>query len=398
MITCVTDLAYGDTGKGKIIDSFSSVYDYIVRFNGGPNAGHTVMVEGQKHVLHHLPSGLFSDRSDQTIVLSGGMVINPVTLAKEINLFKSQLSTKKLLLSNRIHCIMPWHINEDIVMSKKSLGTTCTGIGPCYADKMYRTRAIRLENLSSYLSTNNDFIKEMIIRHRSGSIIDGQIQVNYEKMYESYEEHVAASKFLEEFIHNESSVLRQAVENSKNILFESAHGINLDIDHGGYPFVSSSGCGPAFIPQSCGLPNLHIDKIVGITKSYITRVGEGKLDTELDDAMSNSIRNIGNEYGATTGRPRRIGFLDLDILKEGIAKTGTTEIAITHMDTLMLACKENGRKTFNYKLNSEIHEFNIWESISDYRMHDFVDMVYKALQRPVSYLGTGRDRKELIVL
>lgn len=393
MLTCVTDLAFGDTGKGKIIDAISPDYDIVVRFNGGPNAGHTVVVDGEKHVLHHLPSGIFSNVKH--IVLSGGMVVNPVTLTKEIQDFG--FCIPKLMLSDRIHCIMPWHIDEDIALCKAAIGTTSTGIGPCYADKMYRTRAVRLGDLFDYLQKPDRFMSEMASRHRPGSIINGPIDNSVYNEKDLYGQYNEASKFLQQFLCDDASFLREAVKREDNILFESANGIHLDIDHGGYPFVTSSGCGPAFIPQSCGLPNLRLDTIIGITKSYITRVGTGKLDTELNDSMGESIRRIGNEFGATTGRPRRIGWLDLDIVSQGIAKTGATDIAITHLDTLVLACKENNRTTFMVKFKNQMHELDIWETLNDSKFNKFLDFIKTNLNYcKISYLGTGRDRKDLI--
>lgn len=369
MFTCVTDLAFGDTGKGKIVDAIAHNYDTLVRFNGGPNAGHTIVVNGEKFSFHNLPSGMFSTNPPKTLVLSGGMVVNPVSLMEEIAKFQNKITN--LLISSRIHCIMPWHIQEDIAKSQAKIGTTGKGIGPCYADKMNRVRAIRLGALLTELQSLDRF--------------------------EGFEKYLEAAKFLQEFIGDDAAFLRDKVKNGENILFESANGIHLDVDHGCYPFVTSSGCGPAYIPQSCGLPNLKLDCIIGITKAYTTRVGEGPLDTELFDSVGDSIRKIGNEFGTTTGRPRRVGWLDLDIVREGVYNTGTNTLAITHTDTLSKACIENNMNHFKVKNNDEIIDMPIWKDYRDVEFENFIYYIENNLGVDVGFVGTGRDRKDILV-
>ena len=384
MITCVTDLAWGDTGKGKIVDSIASEYDALVRFNGGPNAGHTVYANGKKMTFHHLPSGMFVDNPPEHIVLSGGMVVNPVDLANEIKKYintsddnnENLAKVKNLVLSDRIHCIMPWHIEEDNALSKQSIGTTGKGIGPCYASKMIRTKAIRLGNLLQEIE-NIDFSEK--------------------------DKYVEAAKFLNSFVSDERPLLRDLIRLNKNILFESANGIHLDIDHGSYPFVTSSGCGPAYIPQSCGLPNLHIDRIIGITKAYTTRVGNGDLPTEIkEEFIKDSIRVLGKEYGTTTGRSRRIGWLDLDVVKEGVGHTGATEIVITHTDTISKACEMVGIDYFMCKMNNEIIKIPVWKSHENYVYNDnfqnFIRTVEDFIGLSVTMVGTGKDRNDIICL
>jgi len=212
MLTCVTDLAFGDTGKGKIVDAITHEYDTLVRFNGGPNAGHTIVVNGEKFSFHNLPSGMFSIHPPKTLVLSGGMVVNPVSLMEEISKFESKITT--LLLSKRIHCIMPWHIQEDIAKSQGIIGTTGKGIGPCYADKMNRVRAIRLGTLLTDLQLGDYF--------------------------EGFEKYLEAANCLHRCMCGDASFLREKVRNDENVLFESANGIHLDIDHGCYPYDTST--------------------------------------------------------------------------------------------------------------------------------------------------------------
>lgn len=384
MITCVTDLAWGDTGKGKIVDSIAGDYDAIVRFNGGPNAGHTVYANGKKMTFHHLPSGMFVDNPPEYIILSGGMVVNPVDLANEIKKYintsdndnNDLANIKNLILSDRIHCIMPWHIEEDCLSSKGSIGTTGKGIGPCYAHKMIRTGAIRLGDLLTSMKDDD---------------------------FEGKDKYIEAALFLSSFITDERPILRQLIQEHKNILFESANGIHLDIDHGSYPFVTSSGCGPAYIPQSCGLPNLHIDRIIGITKAYTTRVGNGDLPTEIkEEYVKDAIRVLGKEYGTTTGRPRRIGWLDLDVVKEGIGHTGATEIAITHTDTISKACDMVDIDYFMCKMNNSLVKIPVWNSSENYtnsqKFNDFIRIVEDFTGLPVVFVGTGKDRKDVLQL
>lgn len=370
MLTCVTDLAFGDTGKGKIVDAIAHEYDVVVRYNGGPNAGHTIVVDGNKFSFHNLPSAMFVDNPPDVFVLSGGMVVNPVSLMLEIHKYKHKISN--LILSDRIHCIMPWHIEEDIANSKDKIGTTGKGIGPCYADKANRVRAIRLGDLRNNLH---------------------KIETNEKIAY------AEAAEFLDSYICDERFFLREQIKNGANILFESANGIHLDVDHGSYPYVTSSGCGPAYIPQSCGLPNLHLENIIGITKAYTTRVGNGVLPTEIVGPVAESIRKIGNEFGTTTGRTRRIGWLDLDLIVQGIGHTGATEIAIMHMDTLALACAENNLSYFYAQVDGQPKEFPIWKNKdiqNDRYAQEFLDFVEEYTGKYVTYLGTGRDRKDLV--
>lgn len=372
MFTCVTDLAFGDTGKGKIVDAIAHEYDIVVRYNGGPNAGHTIVVNDEKFSFHNLPSAMFSDNPPQTLVLAGGMVANPVSLAQEIVKYKHKI--KDLVISDRIHCIMPWHVHEDILNSQDKIGTTGKGVGPCYADKANRIRAVRMRDL--------------------GAALDNHQLTNWDK-----EKYTDAYKILREFVCDERYFLRAKVQSGANILFESANGIHLDVDHGTYPYVTSSGCGPAYIPQSCGLPNFTLNRIIGITKAYTTRVGKGDLLTEIDMPVADSIRRIGNEYGTTTGRPRRIGWLDLDAVYQGVGHTGATEIAITHMDTLALACAENNEKYFSFLWNGEDHSMPIWNAnniAEDGYARDFIAFVEDMFKLPVTFLGTGRDRKNLL--
>ncbi len=378
MITCVCGLSFGDCGKGKIIDILCPDYDFVVRYAGGPNAGHTLVVDGTRTVFHHLPSSYL--RNESTSVMAAGMVADPLKLAAEIKaLPSSQYGSEgapRLAIDKKIHCILPWHIIQDREMCAEEIGTTCSGIGPAYADKCMRVSAIRLESLLPS------------IVFEAGGRWGG-----FRHLFDSYKE---AFNVIAPFLCDTGELLRDAVRDKKNILFEGAQGIHLDVDFGDYPYVTSTGVGPSAIPQACALPNLHLDRIVGVIKTYATRVGEGNLKTELigdgdEYAKAAEIRKLGGEYGATTGRKRRIGWLNLDQTRMGIALTGATEICVNHCDTA--AKLSFPLKVFTYGRYLEMEEFDDISSPSGRR---FIEFLEKELDRPIKMLGVGPDRQDVV--
>ena len=349
MHTAVVGLGFGDEGKGKITHLLSEDHDVVVRYNGGANAGHTVVVDGNTFKLHQIPSGAVA-KNEPMLVMTHGMVINPVSLVQEIRtLQKSDIwIEERLFISDKAHCVMPWHIAADIKKGGK-IGTTKKGIGPTYADKAHRWNAIRMGDLEAKL--HNEQLQRFFAVdeafHGKGL----------------WEEYCEAAEFLQPMIRSTDEILRSKVKNFReNILFEGANGILLDIDFGTYPYCTSSGVGPAAIPQSCGLPNFYLDRIVGVIKCYATRVGEGPFPSEIisrEDEQAVTacsqrewykhtndlhprgckdiaylIREKGREYGTTTGRPRRIGWFDLGLTRYAVEVTGATEIALMHADTL----------------------------------------------------------------
>ena len=375
MLTCVVGLQCGDEGKGAIVDFIADHYGYIVRYNGGANAGHTIKTDQQTFKCHLLPSGIVKGIN---CVLAHGMVIDPRQLVKEIKdqtgRYDWETLVEAISVSDKAHCVMPWHIEKDI-KNGGSIGTTARGIGPCYAEKMHRSHAIRMGDLKTALIEEKRFFTTERTLYGSTALYDSYIE---------------AANFLQPFIKNTSSLLRQAVKNS-SILFESANGMMLDIDFGTYPYVTSSGVGPAAIPQSCGLPNIKLDRIIGIVKSYMSRVGEGPFPTELKDNIGDKIREIGKEYGTTTGRPRRVGWLDLDIVKESIGNSGATEIALMHADVLF------GFESVWYKAGGQMLELPGWKDIHDTAFNNYKNRIEDFLGIPIRYISFGPDRNQKIV-
>jgi len=354
MYTAVVGLGWGDCGKGKITHLLSEKHDIVVRYNGGANAGHTVVVDGNTFKLHQIPSGAVS-KNEPMLIMAHGMVLNPVSLAEEIKDLRHVGIdiTGRLLISDKSHCVMPWHIASDIKKGGK-IGTTKKGIGPTYADKAHRWNAIRMGDLQEKLQDERlqRFFAVDEAFHGKGL----------------WAEYVEAAEFLQPMIRVTDEILRSKVKNTReSILFEGANGILLDVDFGTYPYCTSSGIGPAAIPQACGLPNFHLDRIVGVIKCYATRVGAGPFPSELcpsthfigcrnpnleeirchdkngevfswrcdcEWCMSHQIREKGGEYGTTTGRPRRIGWFDLGLTRKAVEITGATGIALMHADTL----------------------------------------------------------------
>lgn len=366
MLTCVCGLGWGDEGKGKVVDAIGGDYDVVVRYNGGANAGHTVVVGDTTFKLHHLPCGAIRDKQ---VVLTAGMVVDPIGLLKEIDELTRLGHPPNLMLDPKIHVVMPWHFRQDR-QSGGMIGTTQKGIGPCYADKMVRKKAIRLGDLRGEL-------QQMDTKVRFG--VEGVPRQTY----------CDAACELYRYIGDTGKFLRQEVAKGTDILFESANGIHLDIDHGTFPFVTSSAVGPAAIPQSCGLPNVHLDRIIGVIKCYATRVGEGPFPSEISGKLADRIREAGNEFGTTTGRPRRIGWFDIDKTKEAVELTGATEIAIMHFDTL------EGMDHIRMMIGGELIYLKGWTSLLGRGFYEFVKTIEQEVGVPVSMAGYGPERDQI---
>lgn len=380
MLTAVIGLAYGDEGKAAIVDLLSADNEYCVRYNGGANAGHTVVSNGIKHKFHLVPAGAVQGKN---CILANGMAIDPFSLYKEQHgLFRSQqelidLHKPILYISNAAHCVMPWHIVKDMETGSK-IGTTNKGIGPCYSDKANRTNAVRMENLKKAIDDDvlSNFFKIDKVLHPT---------INWGP----YQQYKVAAESLSKYICDTGKLLRQLVREKRNILFESANGMMIDVDFGTYPYVTSSGVGTAAIPQACGLPNIKIDRVVGIIKSYISRVGEGPFVTEYvgdKTSLGNKIREIGHEYGTTTGRPRRIGCIDLDLLKETSEISGATELSLMHTDVF------NGFESVDYKLDNEIKSIPGWIDHKDSNLTRFIELIEEKIQLKIRIVSYGPDR------
>ncbi len=323
---------WGDEGKGKVVDLYTPYADLVVRYAGGANAGHTLVVGGEKLILHLIPSGILHE--DTKCVVGQGTVIDPAVLLEEIRaLGERGVSTlARLLISERAHVVLPHHKQVDELREAKSneaIGTTKRGIGPCYEDKAAR-RGIRMGDLldESHLGTKLDANLEAwrpVIEALGGVSPDASsIKTQYAEFGDT----------LRGYIGDATTAVRGAVESEGKILLEGAQGTMLDIDNGTYPFVTSSNAVAGGACTGAGIGPTHITRAIGIAKAYTTRVGGGPFPTELHDEAGQRLRDAGSEYGSTTGRPRRCGWLDLVALRHAVAVNGLDEIAITKLDVL----------------------------------------------------------------
>ena len=328
----IVGTGWGDEGKGKITDYLSKKFDICVRFQGGNNAGHTIKFNNNKYALNLIPSGIFNQNIQN--IMSNGMVIDLKALVNEIDILKSKgFDCENLHISDRAHVLFPYHIQLDEIFENikgnDKVGTTKKGIGPCYTDKAMRI-GIRIGDLlnkdSFYkkLSQNVEYVNKLLSIFNSTTF-----NVN-----ELYNEYTSYANIIRPHIKDTSLFLMNALNENKKILFEGAQGIMLCLDHGTYPYVTSSSPSAASVALNCGIPPQSIQKVLGITKSYATRVGEGVFPTELFSDISNTIRETAHEYGTKTGRARRIGWLDTVVLKHGKRISGITDLAITLLDVL----------------------------------------------------------------
>ena len=332
-ITAIVGAQWGDEGKGKITDFFAGESDYVVRFHGGNNAGHTVIVDGNTFKLHLIPSGIIY--GGPMSIIGNGVVVDPKALLDEIEYVKGKGIEPRLLVSDRAHVIMPYHIALDGALSNHqgqlAAGSTRRGIAPVYADKMFRNgiRVIDLlepEVLQEKLIKGHAFAKGIIEK-----VLSQTLEISVEEIFDSYCKY---GKELRPYISDTSVELYNALKNNKSILFEGAQGISLDVDHGIYPFTTSSNTAAGHISTGTGVSFRDIGRIIGVVKAYLSRVGESPLPSEMHGDEAEALREKGNEYGTTTGRPRRVGWLDLVQVRQAVRVNGLTEIALTKLDVL----------------------------------------------------------------
>lgn len=329
----VVGVQWGDEGKGKIIDMLSGFADIIVRFQGGANAGHTIVADGRKVILHLVPSGILHE--GKYCIIGNGVVLDPEVLDKEISEVKSLgflKDDKKLMVSGLAHLIMPYHKKLDVLKESKGkkIGTTGRGIGPAYEDKVSRM-GIRVIDLLDKRVFSEKVKENLEIKN---FLIKKYYKDEPFKAREIIKSYAGYRKLLRKYSADTVSFLHKKVEGDKKILFEGAQGTYLDIDHGTYPYVTSSNTISGNIASGTGVPPTSINYILGICKVYTTRVGEGPFPTELLDETGDKIREIGGEYGATTGRPRRCGWFDAVIAKRAIKLNGVKGLAIMKLDVL----------------------------------------------------------------
>jgi adenylosuccinate synthase len=337
-VTCVIGLQWGDEAKGKIVDLLTGNHEIVVRYQGGSNAGHTVVVGGESYKLSLVPSGIF--RPDVQCVVAGGVVLNPGSLLDEIDrlIQRGVVVGRNLMISDRAHVVLPWHVEEDRLLERLSnggeaIGTTLRGIGPCYRDKMGRTMAIRLGDM--YRDDFHDRVRRIVDAKRHilaglGAAAD-EITLDADQIYSQY--HGYAQR-LAPHVADTTAFLLNAVEANKNVLFEGAQGALLDIDHGTFPYVTSSNSSGAGISSGSGVPGRYIQKVIGIVKAYTTRVGGGPFPTEQDNEIGQHIRDAGHEYGTITGRPRRCGWFDAVAARYTARLSGVDVLSVMLLDVL----------------------------------------------------------------
>ena len=333
--TAIIGLQWGDEAKGKIVDLLTSQHDIVVRYQGGANAGHTVVVGDKKYKLSLIPSGIF--RPHVQCVIAGGVVLHPGGILKEIETLGTQGVTvgKNLMISDRAHVVLPWHAIEDALFDKvgsgEAIGSTMRGIGPCYQDKVGRSHAIRFGDLfRSDLQERIGYIIEAKKR-MFGSLSSAIAELKPDAIYTEYAEY---AERLKPFLADTTDYLLNAVDANKRILFEGAQGSLLDVDHGTFPYVTSSNSSGVGISSGSGVPARYITKIIGIAKAYTTRVGGGPFPTEQDNDIGQKIRDRGNEYGTVTKRPRRCGWFDVPAVRYTARVSGIDVLSIMLLDVL----------------------------------------------------------------
>ncbi|MEN8799908.1 MAG: adenylosuccinate synthase [Flavobacteriaceae bacterium] len=413
-------LQWGDEGKGKIVDVLTADYDIIARFQGGPNAGHTLEFDGIKHVLHTIPSGIFHENAIN--IVGNGVVIDPVIFKKELeNLEKFDLDiNSKLFISRKAHLILPTHRLLDAASEaskgKAKIGSTLKGIGPTYMDKTGRN-GMRVGDLE--LETWCDKYRSLATKHQAMiSFYDVDVQYDLEELETEFFEAVEHLKKLN-FIDSEE-YLYQAQRSGKKILAEGAQGSLLDIDFGTYPYVTSSNTTAAGACTGLGVAPGNIGEVLGIFKAYTTRVGSGPFPTELFDEAGKTMSRVGKEFGATTGRPRRCGWLDLVALKYAVQINGVTALMMMKADVLSgfdslkicTAYKYRGKTISHLPYNIESEnvtpvytEMKGWKkdltgmskaSELPETLNQYVEFLEKELQVPVKIVSVGPDRKQTI--
>ncbi len=418
-VNVVLGAFYGDEGKGKIIDYLSSNSKYAVRFSGGNNAGHSIEVDGKKFAFHLLPSGILN--KNIKAILSNGVVIDPKVLLEEIdNLKKNGYKVDNLYISEKAHVIMPYHIMMDSLLEDargdNKIGTTKRGIGPAYCDK-YERCGIRMED---FISDNfKDLLK---INIKNKNIIFkayGYPELDFDSVYNEYKEY---AKKLKKYVTDTTTMLHTAIKNNENILCEGAQATLLDIDFGSYPFVTSSNPTIGGVLTGTGIGAKYINEVIGVIKAYSSRVGEGPYVTEENNETGDMIRELGHEYGTTTKRPRRCGWLDILALNYAVMVNGLTSIAMNHLDTigkldkikLCVAYKYQGKIVKDFRTNMDFlkNSTPVYEEfpgnfgdISNCKTYDelpdnakkYIERIEELTNTPIKFIGTGAGRDNIIV-
>jgi len=424
----VVGAQWGDEGKGKIVDLMTEYADVVARYQGGHNAGHTVIINNKKYVLHLIPSGILHRK--KTCIIGNGVVVDPAALIEEIEGLKREgvYIGKNLYISENAHVIMPYHnVIESMGEESKGrgrIGTTGRGIGPAYADKMARSGIRMIDMLDQKvfkekLKRNLDEVNFLITQRYRGKKID---------MKKIYRDYMRYAEYLAPYITDTTVLINRLMDKGMSVLFEGAQGTLLDIDHGTYPYVTSSSASAGGVCTGLGVSPMRIDGILGVMKAYTTRVGGGPFPTELRDRTGETLRLRGGEYGATTGRPRRCGWLDAVSLRHSIRVNGFTGVALTKLDVLDTMDRIKVCVAYEYKgpdggvkrIREMPKSFSILEGCKPVykeldgwrtstkgirRMNDlptkaraYINYIQEVLNINIDIISTGENREEVIVL
>lgn len=418
----VVGTQWGDEGKGKITDFLSQQAHVVARYQGGNNAGHTIQFDGETYKLHLIPSGIFDH--NKLCVLGNGMVIHPKALLEELQyLHERNMTTDHLRISNRAHVILPYHVKLDELQEEKKgdkkIGTTKKGIGPAYTDKAARM-GIRMADLLDEETFRQKLEDNLAEKNVLFEKVYGLEPMDAEVIFQEYFEY---GQKLAKYVCDTSVLLNNAIDEGKHILFEGAQGVMLDIDQGTYPFVTSSNPTAGGVTVGTGVGPTKIHRVMGVSKAYTTRVGDGPFPTELHDEIGDQIREVGREYGTTTGRPRRVGWFDAVVVRHSRRVSGITDLSLNSLDVLTgietlkicVAYQYNGKVIEEYPANLNIlaqcepvyEEMPGWnEDITGAQsLEDLPEEARHYLKRvsdltgiPISIFSVGPDRKQTIVL
>lgn len=425
--TCVVGLQWGDEAKGKIVDLVTASHDVVVRYNGGANAGHTVVKNGKTYKLSLLPTGILDPKL--TAVIGNGVVVNPVKFIEESEQLRAAGVSvgENLLLSNHAHLIFPYHVEEERIAEgsgngEQAIGTTGRGIGPCYMDKVGRAQGIRVGELLHPTHLRQRL--ETIVPRKNVVLKALSSQARHFDAAQLCDEYLRYAETLRPHIRDTGHYLQECVRQGKRLLFEAAQGSLLDVDHGTYPFVTSSNSSTTGIWSGSGVPARHLSRIIGVIKAYTTRVGRGPFPTELNDGpdgLGERIRKTGREYGTVTGRPRRCGWFDAVAVRHSARLGGVDELALMLLDVLSVVPELNictayeidGERTDVFPGDAFLLERckPIYESMPGWskdvsasrkkkdlpkEAHAYIDRLSAIVELPVSIVSVGPDREQTI--
>jgi len=422
MNACVVGLQWGDEGKGKVVDILAEKSDIVVRYGGGANAGHTVIIGDEKFALHLMPSGAV--RKETTCVVGNGVVLDPGIFIEELDGLNARgISLEgRLFISENAHVVLDYHKAEDQLrensLGKNKIGTTIRGIGPCYADKVGRSYAVRMADFRDMETLGAKIKKIVEYKNKLFAALYNADPIDADAIIAKC--HTYREKLIK-FVCNTTKFLHESMADGKGILFEGAQGALLDLDHGTFPFVTSSNASALGLGAGCGVPAQMVDRFIGVVKAYATRVGAGPFPSEQDNEIGNTIREKGHEYGTTTGRPRRCGWFDAVAVKYTAAIGAINEIAMMHLDTMagmpeINVCKSyalnGGETTFFPSDAAELSAVKCqyetlagWDEdltgIKTYQQlpqntKNYIALIEDIVKVPVTILGVGPRRSQVI--